>query len=225
SSIAGHLGKLGLMGWTTYQMILSSVEVLLSFILTFIFVHSLPLFTVKKKRLFLKNEELVCLVILMGSVMTGMMFWEVYSLSVIHIASRYAILVLSLVGGAMLGSSLGVVTGMILSLSDPKAMVQISLLAFAGLLAGLLTEGKQWGVSIGFLLGASIITLYESHSQVMLLSLIETAIAIGFFLITPNALFRKIARWVPGTEENQSTHQEYIRRLRDVTATKVEHFM
>lgn len=225
SSIVGHLGKMGLMSWTTYQVILSSVEVLLSFILTFIFVHSLPLFTVKKKRLFLKNEEMVCLVILMGSVMTGMMFWEIYSLSVIHIVSRYAILVLALVGGALLGSSLGVVTGMILSLSDTKAMVQMSLLAFAGLLAGLLKEGKQWGVSIGFLLGASIITLYESHSQVMWLSLLETAIAIGFFLLTPSSFFQKIARWVPGTEENQSTHQEYVRRLRDVTATKVEHFM
>lgn len=225
SGIVGHLLKIYYIGFTPYQVVLSSVDILLSFILTFIFVHALPLFTVKKKRLFIKSEEMICLIILIGSVITGTMALQVGDLTVVHIVSRYAVLVLALVGGAMLGSSMGVVMGMILSLSDTKSMLQMSLLAFAGLLAGLFKEGKQWGVAIGFLLGASILTLYESQSSMILPSLYETLIAIILFFLTPNKLFQKIAHLVPGTTENQTSHQDYIRRLRDVTATKVEQFM
>ena len=142
-------GKTGLL----MNCCLAGIDVLLSFILTFIFVQSLPIFTMKKRRVSLRQEEIVCLVILLGSAMTGTMGWEAGQLSIVNIISRYAILVLALVGGGMLGSSMGVVTGMILSLSEPKSILQISLLAFAGLLAGLFKEGKKIGVSVGFLLG------------------------------------------------------------------------
>ncbi len=225
SSTVGHLIKLGYMGMTTHQGILSSVEILLSFLLTFIFMYSLPLFTVKKKRIFIKSEEIICLVILLGSVITGMSAWEIGSLSVVHMVSRYVVLLLAFIGGSMLGSSMGVVTGMILSLSNPKEMLQLSILAFGGLLAGLLKDGKQWIGAMGFLLGTMILTLYESQTAAMITSFYETAIAIILFLCTPQSFLKQVSRFIPGTAEHQSVHQEYIRKLRNVTATKVESFM
>ncbi|MBA4495806.1 stage II sporulation protein E [Paenactinomyces guangxiensis] len=224
SSAGSQLVRLWIDGWTLYKGMVAGVDVLLSFILTFIFLHSLSLFTVKKKRIGIRHEEVVCLVILIGSVMTGMMGWEIWDLSVIHIFSRYLILVLSLVGGAMLGSSMGVVTGMILSLSNTKAMLQISLLAFAGLLAGLFKEGRRVGVALGFMLGSAILTLYDGGTPAMWLSLQESVIALLLFLLTPEQVFKAVSRFVPGTLENQAAHQDYIRRLRDVTAAKVEQF-
>ncbi|MGA8942311.1 MAG: stage II sporulation protein E, partial [Thermoactinomyces sp.] len=120
--------------------------------------------------------------------------------------------------------SMGVVTGIILSLSDTGAILQISLLAFAGLLAGLFKEGKKIGVSIGFLLGSAIMTLYDGGTSAMWLSMQESAVAAVLFLLTPDRLFKAMARYVPGTLENHMAHQEYIKRLRDVTASKMEKF-
>jgi stage II sporulation protein E len=224
SSVIGHAFYLWWSDITWIKGMYAAVDVLLSFMLTFIFVYSLPLFTMKKKRIALRHEEIVCLVILIGSILTGTMDWVVGDLSVVHIFSRYLILMLALVGGAMLGSSMGVVTGLILSLSDTKAILQISLLAFAGLLAGLFKEGKRVGVSLGFMLGSAILTFYDGKSLGMWLSLQETGVAILLFMITPARLFQAVAKYVPGTMENQAAHQDYIRRLRDVTATKVEQF-
>ena len=51
--------------------------------------------------------------------------------------------------GAPLGASVGVVTGLILSLANISAFSQMSLLAFSGMLAGMLKEGKKGGVSLG----------------------------------------------------------------------------
>ncbi|MBH8600621.1 stage II sporulation protein E [Thermoactinomyces sp. CICC 23799] len=211
-------------GGTSYELLLAGIDVLLSFILTFIFVQSLPIFTMKKRRVSLRQEEIVCLVILLGSAMTGTMGWEAGQLSVVNIISRYAILVLALVGGGMMGSSMGVVTGMILSLSEPKAILQISLLAFAGLLAGLFKEGKKIGVSIGFLLGSAILTLYDGGSTAVWPSMQESALAVCLFFLTPERWLKALSRYVPGTLENHAAQQEHIKRLREVTASKVEKF-
>jgi stage II sporulation protein E len=224
SSIVGHLLALSWQSYTTYPYLLAVVDVLLSFILTFIFVQSVPLFTVKKHRLGLKHEEMVCLIILLGSVLTGMAGWKIGDISLVHIASRYLILVLALVGGGMLGASMGVVTGLILHLSDVKAVMEIALLSFAGLLAGLFQEGRRIGVAIGFLLGSSILSFYQSQDGTFWISLEESLIAVFFFFLTKEALFAKLSRFVPGTFENQLAHQAYIRRLRDATAGKVERF-
>lgn len=223
--IGGHLLKIGYLGLTPHQGILSSVEILLSVILTYVFIYALPLFTVKKKRFFIRNEELICLILLLGSAITGLSAWELGSISVVHIVTRYVVLLLAFLGGAMLGAAMGVVTGMIICLSDLTAMMQLSLLAFSGLLAGLFKEGKQWVVAAVFLLGATILSLYESQTATIVTSVYETLLAIGLFFLTPKSFQKSIARLIPGTSENQSLHQEYVRKLRNVVATKVESFV
>ena len=49
--------------------------------------------------------------------MTGTIGWSVYDLSIEHIISRYLVLLFSFVAGATVGSTVGVVTGLIFSLS------------------------------------------------------------------------------------------------------------
>lgn len=211
-------------GWSVYSGMLALVHIGLSVLLTFIFVQSLPVFTSKRRSYALRAEEMVCLVILLASVMTGMLGWTVGVWSVAHIFSLYVILLFAFVGGGMLGATVGVITGMILSLSHPQAMAHISLLAFVGLLAGLFREGKKPGAAAGLIVGTSIIALYASPEIALWPSLQEAAIAAFLFILTPSSLPRALARFVPGTEENAQSQHEYARRVRDLTAKKVEQF-
>ncbi|MBW7460198.1 stage II sporulation protein E, partial [Paenibacillus sepulcri] len=135
------------LGW--YQLMMVGVEAALAFVLTLVFVQAIPVLTMTRKTSSLKNEEIICLMILLASVMTGAVGWAVYGLSVEHMMSRYMLLLFALVGGAPLGASVGVIAGLILSLADLNAIVQMSLLAFAGLLAGLLREGGRMAVAFG----------------------------------------------------------------------------
>ena len=48
-----------------------SVEALLSLVLTLIFIQAIPVFTLTRKNYHLKHEEIICLIILLASVMTG----------------------------------------------------------------------------------------------------------------------------------------------------------
>nr|WP_211184678.1 stage II sporulation protein E [Paenibacillus lemnae] len=209
---------------TWYSLMMLTLDAVLSFVLTLVFIQAVPVFTFRKKNYALRNEEILCLIILLASVMTGAVGWTVHDLSVEHVLSRYLILLFAIVGGAPLGASVGVVTGLILSLADISAFAQMSLLAFSGMLAGMLREGKKAGVSLGMLLGATILSIYFNRPEEVLLSTWETCAAIGLFLITPKSFMQVIGKYVPGTQDHTRSQHEYAKRVRDLTADRVTQF-
>lgn len=208
---------------TSYEWMLLAVEGILGSVLVLIFMQSIPLLSPKRYKPTLKNEEIVCMIILIASILTGTIGWEVYGASVEQVLSRYFVLLLSFVGGAAIGSTVGVVAGLILSLANVANLYQMSLLAFSGLLGGLLKEGKKIGVSIGLLVGTFLIGIY-GDTATLVPSFIESAIAIGFFFLTPASWFKKLSRYIPGTEEHTNEQEQYLQKVRNVTAKRVEQF-
>src|SRR5690625_1629303 len=130
---------------SSYEWMLLIVEGVLGTVLLLIFMQSVPLIAPKRYKPSLKNEEIVCMIILIASILTGMIGWQIYDASVEQIFSRYFVLVLAFIAGAAIGSTVGVVAGLILSLANVANLYQMSLLAFSGLLGGLLKEGKKPG--------------------------------------------------------------------------------
>lgn len=224
SGIIGYLLYFWWGGFHNEQLLLASLDVFLSWVFTLIFMKAIPLFTVKKQRLSLRTDEMICLVVLLGAAIMGTMGWFVWNLSVVQIITQYAVLLLAWTGGALLGTTMGVVAGLILCLVNPMGTIEISLLALSGLLAGLMKENRFFGAPFGFLLGATFIHFYQGISEAMWFSLLETSSAILLYWLTPRTFLQKISKWIPGTLENQTAHQAYVRRLRDITAMKIEQF-
>src|SRR5699024_4021416 len=122
-----------------------------------------------------------------------------------------------------IGSTVGVVAGLILSLADVSNLYQMSLLAFSGLLGGLLKEGKKLGVVAGLIVGTELVGIY-SDSGVLLPSLTESLMASVLFFLTPIGLFRKVSRFIPGTEQYSNEQEMYLQKVRTVTGKRVEQF-
>ncbi|WP_150275627.1 stage II sporulation protein E [Paenibacillus tepidiphilus] len=207
-----------------YPLLMVALDGLLGFVLTLVFLQALPLLTFKQKSRSLRSEEILCLIILLASVMTGLVGWTVSGLSLEHILSRYLILLFALAGGAPLGAAVGVVTGLILSLADISAIYQMSLLAFSGMLAGMMQSGRKGAVSIGMLLGSTILSVYFLGPGDVLMSTWETCLAMLLFLLTPKSMISAIAKYVPGTPDHSRSQNEYARRVRDITADRVTQF-
>ena len=210
--------------WQLYEITLMLAEGVLSFILVLIFMQSIPLLSPQRYQPTLKNEEIVCLIILLASVLTGMIGWEISGVAVVDIFARYLVILLAYIAGAAIGSTVGVVTGLVLSLSNMEHVYQMSLLAFSGLLGGLLKEGKKVGVSAGLVVGTLLIGFYVSNGAYLPSSLWATAWAVVLFVLTPNSWVRRISRHVPGTDEHQYEQQKYLQKVRDVTAVRVGKF-
>lgn len=209
---------------TLYDGMMAGVEASLGFILTLIFLQGIPLLTINKRRQSLKTEEIVCLIIMLASVLTGTIGWSVYDLSIEHVMSRYLVLVFSFVAGATVGSTVGVVTGLIFSLANVSSFAHMSLLAFSGVLGGLLKEGKKIGVSIGLLVATLLIAMYGEGGGTISIAMFETVAAIFLFFITPLSLTSRLAKSIPGTPEYAAEQQVYMRKMRDVTANRVSQF-
>src|SRR5690625_5189870 len=163
------------------------------------------------------------MIILIASILTGTIGWEIYGASMEQIFSRYFVLLLSFVGGAVIGSTVGVVAGLIMSLANVANLYQMSLLAFSGLLGGLLKEGKKVGVSVGLLVGTILVGIYGG-TPTLISSFIESSVAIALFFITPASWFKSLSRYIPGTEEHTQEQEQYLQKIRDVTAKRVEQF-
>lgn len=213
-----------MMDLSWYNLMMTAVEAVLSMVLTIIFVQAIPVITLSRKNYQLKNEEIVCLIILLASVMTGTVGWMPGGVNVEYVLSRYLILLFAFVGGAPIGASVGVITGIILSLADPKALFQMSLLAFSGMLAGMLREGKRISVALGMFIGSSILSIYMGDNTQIMNSVWESLIAISLFLMTPSSMLKLLAKYVPGTQEHLKGQHDYARRIRDATAGRVEQF-
>ncbi|MDL4840497.1 stage II sporulation protein E [Aquibacillus rhizosphaerae] len=209
---------------TSYEWMLAGVEAVLSSVLVLIFMQSIPLLSPKRYKPTLKNEEIVCMIILLASVLTGTIGWDIQGASIEQITSRYLVLWLSYVGGAAIGSTVGVVAGLILSLANVASLYQMSLLAFSGLLGGLLKDGKKVGVGIGLLVGTMLIGIYGEGVNALLPSLMESGIAIILFFCTPESWIKKLSRYIPGTVEHSKEQEQYLQKVRDVTANRVEQF-
>ncbi len=209
---------------SNYHLLMAIVESGLSFILTMIFLQSVPIITERKRKHALKNEEIVCLIILLASIMTGTIGWFAFGMATENMLARYLVLIFAFVGGAAIGSTVGVVTGLILSLASVASLYQMSLLAFSGLLGGLLKEGNKFGVGIGLLIGSMLIGLYGEGNGQISVTVMESMVAILLFLATPRELIMRIAKYIPGTAEYWKEQQQYLRKFRDVTAGKVEQF-
>lgn len=211
-------------GITWYALAMDITDAALSLILTLVFVQALSILTINKRNYTLRIDEVICLMILLASMMTGTIGWIVQSLQLDHILSRYFVLLFAFVGGASFGASVGVVLGLILGLAEPSLLSQMSVLAFSGLLAGLLWEGKRWMVAFGMLLGTTILSVYLGPFEQVMMSIGETIAAATLFLLTPTSVCLTVAKYVPGTNEHSKSQHEYAKRMRDMTADRVQQF-
>ncbi|MBB6669575.1 stage II sporulation protein E [Cohnella nanjingensis] len=208
--------------WLPY--VLTAVEAGLALVLTLLFVHAVPILAKPSRSVRLRHEEWIGLMILLASIMTGFVGWTVYGVATAAVLTRYIVLLFAMSAGPALGTSAGVVAGIILSLSDLGAVPQISLLAFGGLLAGLLREGGKAAAVFGLLLGTSVLALYTGSSADTMASAWASVAASLLLFVTPRAWTDSIAKYVPGTSNYAQNQQEYAQKVRDLTAARVERF-
>lgn len=208
--------------WT--DVLTAGAEASLSALVTLIFMQSVPLMSTRVNHKLFRNEEIICFVILISSVIAGTIGLHIYDLSIDHVLARYAVLLFAYAGGAAIGSTVGVVIGLILGMASVSSLYQMSLLAFSGVLGGLLKEAGKAGVCAGLLISTLLIGVYGGGYAGLGSEVIDSIAAIILFLVTPKSLIRQMASFIPGTREYQAEQQQYVRKLRDVTVGRVEQF-
>jgi stage II sporulation protein E len=208
-----------------YKLLSISVEALLAAFLALVFLSCLNILQSKKLPSGLSLEESVCTVIFCLSFTAGLMDFQIAGLQVGSIVSRYIIMLAAWIGAGGAGASLGAVLGILPSLIQINAPVLVGIYAFSGLLAGVFAKWNKIGVSLGFLLGNLILSIYLLDAQTVSYALLETGVAIVCLLLTPNLLALRL-RSVPGWKNILPSYDDYSRyaeffklRINDISRT------
>ncbi|MBM7580664.1 stage II sporulation protein E [Jeotgalibacillus terrae] len=207
--------------WMTGFYILA--EAAMTGVLLLIFLQSFLVLT-KGRRSAYSHEELVALSVLAACIALGLTGLMAGDLVISHVAARYVVLAAALSAGALVGSTSGVVIGLLFCLASFAFIPEVALLAVAGLLGGLLKSGGRVGVVIGLMLATLLTGLMMENPLRLEYSLYESAVAALLLFLTPSVWVRALARHIPGSEEYAEEQQQYAKNVRDTTAEKVEHF-
>jgi stage II sporulation protein E len=96
------------------------------------------------------------------------------------------IMLFSFYGSAGTGAALGIILGVIQSLSGSIIPAAIGVYGLCGLLAGIVKSIGKAGVALAFIMGNALMTFYINGSTEVLIKFYEILIASIFFMIIPN---------------------------------------
>lgn len=220
-AVAARLLVIGTV-WTRFDIFLAFAEGALVVILSLLFIQCLPVFIGRDFDKSLRPEQLVSLVIFVGSVITGLAGLRAYGVDVTLLAVDWVVLVMALAGGVAIGSTVAIVVGVLAVLSHSLTLSAVAVLAFSGLLAGMVKEaGKVW-VALAFLMSVSVLTAGTSGTwQVLYPVLVAAALAGMLLVLTPKRLQQELASYVPGTKEFRESEQQRVRRIRGLLSEKI----
>jgi stage II sporulation protein E len=208
--------------WSRYDVFLAFAEGALVIILSLIFLQCLPVLLARTGTHKLRQDQVVSLAILVGSVVTGMSGLEIQGVSLVAVAIDWLVLTLAAAGGIGLGCAAAIVVGVLAMLDHAQTLAQVAVLAFAGLLAGTLKEaGRVWG-AIAFTGSVALLTLtVQNQLSAFFATVAAAGVASVLYLLAPAALRERIASYVPGTAEHQHSEQQHVRRVRALLSEKM----
>src|SRR5690606_13938501 len=99
-----------------YDYMIVLVESSLSVFLVMVFMQSFPYLMRQEPVVRVKIEEIICIVILITAVLTGFFGINFLGIGLEQVGSKYFILISAFISGATVGSAIGVIVGLMLSL-------------------------------------------------------------------------------------------------------------
>jgi stage II sporulation protein E len=215
----------GLTTWasrgTWYDLGLVAFEALLAAVSSMIFAHGLPSAMDYEPGMVFSNEQLMSLGLITSVALVGTAGIPGGPLSPGEALGRYLGVLLAYTGGGTVGAAAGVLVATVGMVTGAGAAEQISILGFAGLLAGLLKEAGKPGAAVGYALGELVLSVYLLPDSFFAGQLLSPAIALLLFALTPSSWVGQVASLVPGTREQQGRQEDYEGRLRQAASGRL----
>jgi stage II sporulation protein E len=167
-------------------------ESIIAGVLAFVFMVASETIKQKKPLPEFVFEEITAFVVIGIGIVMGLIGIEVAGLSISGILCRVGILVAAFLWGSGGGTMVGVMAGIIPSVSSSTFTQVLGMFAFSGLLAGLFRNMGRIGVIIGFMLGNLALSMFLSETQATILGIWETAVACLIFSLLPSSIKEKM---------------------------------
>lgn len=181
-----------LSGLNFYQEMVIVFEALISGIISFVLLHCYEVIKQKKAMVNFSFEEMAAFMVLGIGLIMGLNDLHVVGLSISNILCRLGIMIAAYLWGTGGGAIMGVLSGILPSISSSLFAQTLGMYSLSGLLAGVFRNFGRLGVIIGYMLGTLALSMFISDSQLTILGLWETSIASIIFMLLPESLKEKL---------------------------------
>jgi stage II sporulation protein E len=211
-------------GMSFYREMNVIFEAMITGILTFVFMVGNDVIRQRKALGSFSFEEMAAFLVLGIGLIMGLNDVHLGGLSLPGILCRLSILVAAFIWGSGAGTMVGVMTGLIPSISSSVFAQTLGMYAVSGLLAGALRSLGRIGVIIGFMLGTLALSMFIAETQTTILVIWETGIACAVFLLLPDSLRQKIAVQTIGPISSLKESEMHLldRRIKETARSRME---
>jgi stage II sporulation protein E len=198
-------------GLSFYKLINSGFEAVLAATLVPSYIEVNDYIKNPKKKI-LNKEYLIGLILLVFGLFVGINELYVNGFSISGLLSRYLLLNCSYIFGPGISTPCGVLIGLIPGISSSFNPQLVGIYAFSALLGGLLRKMGRVVVAVGFILGHLLFSVYIVDPWDINIFLLETAVSVVAFLITPNIIINKMNDLLPDNFfwSHENENKEFI---------------
>ena len=215
---------LAITGISFYQEMIIIFEALLAGVLTFVLMISREVLRSRKPLTLFSFEEMASFVVLGVGLVMGLNDIHLLGLSVSSVICRLGILIAAYLWGSGAGTMVGVMSGIIPSITSNVFAQSLGMYALSGLLAGLFRSFGRMGVIIGFMMGNLAISMFIAENQAALIGIWETGVASLMFFLLPEALKEKVTRHPLGSDKQRVISGEpYEERVKASMNDRIHH--
>lgn len=213
-------------GFLVYDLLMSVVMGIASYIFYKIFANSIIVIEQFGKKKAFAIEEIVGASILIAVCASSFRGFAIFGFEIRTILSILVVLVLGWKNGVLVGATTGVTIGTILGLIGGDEPIIIASYALSGMIAGIFSRFGKFGVIVGFILGNAILTYVTNGNTGSIIYFKEILIASLGLLLVPASieidieeLFGKSKLLQAGSVGRIEENREAIYKLNNVSET------
>lgn len=192
---------------TIYGALILLAESILTAFLYIVCDKAHTLISGRSNRTQIGQEELVCLMICIGGVITGFSGIPIpYGLSFARLFTMYAVMTVSMHMNLAMSCTGGLILGFLSGMDSGSAILYMGIFGFCAMFANLLRAFGKTGVGLGFFGGMAAALLYVGNVFDFPVKLTEILFATAVFMIIPTKVHNRCGAFL-----TRSLHMDTIR--------------
>lgn len=169
-----------------YDLFLGTIIAALTYTFYKIFVNGIVVIRDFKDKKAFTIEEIISAALICSIAISAFSNVKFFSLSITNILVIFIILLFGLKNGMLVGGTVGLSIGLALTLIGNITLLQLTVFAVSGILAGVLNKFGKIGVIVGFILGNAILTYLANGNTATIIYFREIFISAVLLIFVPS---------------------------------------
>lgn len=204
-----------------YDIFIAIMESSIAFIGIYIFSYGIDLLSNSNKKITMNVEEIISLSIIVTLSIMGIGDMYILGVSLKTVLSTILILMASIIGGAAMGATSGVIVGIAFMISNITNAIYMGVFSVSGLISGAFNRLNKYICIIGYILSWLMMYGYSLGIGLDIQQVRDMLIGCLIVLLLPKKVFDRIENRIRVNMNSNEVVNDYIDRMKSLTNNRL----